>query len=326
MTAAVANHIALQIITTMLSNPQAIPETIVNELQAALGGSGGYVFVNKGDNDEVTCIYSADRRFYTLGSGYHIDELPETNQMNIFHRNDLIGIVSLAAETTFENESYEELIQNVICVALMRYSGIHDKGHFFETDVYREIGTVLQALLHDVDAITTRLDTTMQAVHRHNAALEAFRRKTKAQLRNALSIIKDALDYIDFEKNAVTPRKSTFDLKDILQQTLAMLNSPSPVTTTGAGSTHVSSDQQLVRQAFVGIIKCIQSQIASIELRPGPVIEVIFHLTLNFKVLQDTPTGHKDLSIQLAQTICRHLGGDLSRDRADLIMTLRDLQ
>ena len=326
MSARVANNMALKIITTMLSNPHAIPETIVNELHCALGGSGGYVFVNKGENDKVTCIFSADRRFYTVNSGYHIDELPDTNQMNIFHRNDLIGIVSFAGETTFEEESYEELVQNVICVALMRHANIHDTGHFFETGVYKEIGTVLQGLLHDVDTITNHVNTTVQAVHTHNAALDTFRKKTRAQLRKALSIIVDALDYIDFEKNAVTPRKSTFDIKDVLQQTLVMLGVNISVKAPLEGSTNVTSDQSLVRQAFVGIIKRVQSQIEDIEVSAGPIIEVKFHLSLSLKVLKDSPSGHNDLSIQLAQTICRHLGGDLGREGSDIIMMLRDLQ
>ncbi len=328
MSATVSNRIARNIISAMLNNSASVPEAIVKELQLALGGTNGYIFINKGEGESVICLYSTNTMFYTVGTGYKISELPETNQLDIFHRNDLIGIVSLSADILFEDESYEELVQNVICLALMRHVG-KQQGHFFEIAIYKEIDDILRSTLHDVETISGSIKSTMQAVHIHNAALARFKKQTRDKLSNALNIICDALDYIDFEKNTVVIKQSSFDLSEVVQNTLRLLEITSPFEIKGATtrSCSVYTDQALVRQALIGILRRVKTQLAHIEIAPGDiVVEIVIHLTSNLKILDDSPLGHKDLGMQLAQTICRHLGGDLSKDGAKLVITLRGVQ
>lgn len=343
MSAAESNRIALNLMSTMLNNPPSIPETIVNELQKGVRGSPGYVFANNGDGEAVVCIYSSDRRFYTIGKCYKIDELPDGHQMDIFHRNDLIGIVSLTVDIVFEDESYEELVQNVICLALMKHGGdSQQKAHFFEKDIYKEMDRVLQSTLSDVSAISAKVNATMQSVHSHNTALSAFKKQTREQLTNALDLIYDALDYIDLENNDIKLRPSTVNLRELLQTTLQMLDIATPINVTetgkginsssssinGSGLFLVHTDQAKVTQALVGILRRVKQQIVGIELRVAEtVFECFINLTTaNSKLLDEPPSGHKDLGVHLAQKICRILGGDVSRNGTQLVITLRDLR
>lgn len=328
MSAETSNKIALNIISGMLNSPCTIPETIVKELNAGLGGQGGYVFVNRGKGDDVLCLYSSDRKFYTVNRSYTIEELPDTNQMEIFHRNDLAGIISFPAEVAFEHESYEELVRNVICVALSRHAGTQDVGHFFEVDIYREVIQLLRNTLQEVNTIAVTVNATRQGVYVHNQALERFRRQSNETIGNALLVIYDALDYIGFEENTVTSKASEFDLKETVQRALQLCKCEVPITVADAApSTRTNSDPDLVLKALINIIRRVSLQLTRVEMHPTEsVVEIILHLSGNVRVLEDIPKGHKDLPMQLAQIVCRHLGGDLvKKGGTQIIMTLRGL-
>lgn len=361
-----SNAVCLNIISTMLQQSASLPRTIIDELNKAYGGQRGYVFVvHHGENEELLCLHSTDPNFYTVGNIYKIQDLTDLdNQMLVFDRTRMIGVVIFENFAVFEDdESEKSLVYKTIALALSQVTRGSGSSHFFELEVYAELTKVMWDTIDGLGSMALHVQATVSAVNAHNKRIDGWMKQTRKRLEDAVDLLYDAQYYIKAERNQLQINITSVDIVATIRMALKRANllesvsvqvggaPPDPPLNGGDGGVGIGgvigggsgnqggsggggvplvmTDQSKVSQILAGIIRRTRDialiQVAAPQDGTGSV-RIVFTVRESMaQILDEEPKGVRDLSIQLARTLCRCLKGDLRKAGQELIMTLGGL-
>jgi hypothetical protein len=195
------------------------------------------------------CRYSSSDR-YILGQEYTFEDLPN-EQYPIFHKNNIIAIISLDKLQNFEDMSddFRQRIHDSICIGLVM-GNLNDSKFSFTMSVCQTLSQVVTQILESFSELSQK--TQFQADSAKNV------KTINDSLTQVISILYDTIDYIEIDSEKAVLQKNLVDISALIDETLVILGTNTPKEIDDGVPTRVFMDKDRVQTMLISTLKKVQ--------------------------------------------------------------------
>jgi len=195
------------------------------------------------------CKYS-DTEHYVVDDRYTLDTLP-TNQYTIFHRNNVIAILSIENQDALDDiaDDLQQRVHDSICIGLVMGT-LRESKYSFTISVCNALGNLITQVIEMFDNLTTKVKSDQRYIDQINR-----------HLNEVISIIYDTIDYLEIDAEKVQLQKNVVNLRefmnDVISQYERIFRHKVNVEIQDAALGFYIFDKRWVQQMLISLLKKI---------------------------------------------------------------------
>lgn len=241
----------------------------------------GFFFEKGQTGASFTCKYS-DTEHYVTGDRYTLDSLP-TNQYTIFHRNNVIAIISLENQDALDDveDDLQQRIHDSICIGLVMGT-LRDSKYSFTISVCNALGNIITQVIDMFDNLAVKVKSDQRYVDQINR-----------YLNDVISIIYDTIDYLEIDSEKVILQRNVVNLSefmaDVVSQYERIFRHKVNVEIQNSANGSYIFDKRWVQQMLISLLKKI-TEVQSVQI----YISVSGNILI-FRIFSTVPRYNADI-------------------------------
>jgi len=244
----------------------------VTEYLVRLTDSKTAQFFEKSQTGSIfVCRYS-NTDAYVIGEKYTTYNLPY-NQYAIFHRNNVIAIISLDNQDPLDDlpDDMQQRIHDSICVGLVMGT-LQDSKYVFTMSVCNALNNIVSQVIDMFDSITPKVRSDQKYVDQINS-----------HLNDVIQIIVDTIDYLQIDAEKIELQNNIVNMEAFVREVQEKMSSIFLYNLTidmeDRAKRNFVFDKRWVQQMLISVLKRL------VDI-PGLILQVsyntgvlIFHVT-----------------------------------------------